>query len=215
MACLSGNARRDHTAAQLILFYRFKQRTEVALAKAFIALPLDELEEDRADDGAREDLQQHLGLAAADDALAIDQDAELLQAVDRLAMAGQPLVELLVIGRRRRGHEAQPVGTEFGDRLIDIVAAAGDVLNALALVALEVLLDLAAIVGAFIDGDANLAARACHGARMKAGMLARNIEEADLAEVEELLVPIGPPIHPTPEYVVGEMIDVVEPGALR
>ena len=40
----------------------------------------------------REDLQQHLGLAALDDALAVDQQAELAQPVDRLAVVGQALV---------------------------------------------------------------------------------------------------------------------------
>src|SRR5947208_17184217 len=45
-------------AAYLVELHRLEQRLEVALAEALVALPLDDLEEDRADGGLGEDLQQ-------------------------------------------------------------------------------------------------------------------------------------------------------------
>jgi hypothetical protein len=59
--------------------------------KPFVALALDELEEDRPDHGLGEDLQQDLGHAAVDDAFAVDQDAVFLHPVDRLVMAVHPV----------------------------------------------------------------------------------------------------------------------------
>src|SRR5205807_1040212 len=49
----------------------------------------------------------------------------------------------------------------------------------------------------------------------QAGELALDIEEPDLPEVEELLVEARPFIHEAAVHIVGEMIDVVEPDALR
>jgi hypothetical protein len=77
----------DDPAADLVFLDRFEQRPEVALAKAFITLALDELEEDRPDHGLGEDLQQDLGHAAVDHAFAVDQDAVFLHPVDRLVVA--------------------------------------------------------------------------------------------------------------------------------
>ena len=74
----------QHAPANLILLDRFEQRAEVALAEAVVAFALDELEEDRADHGFREDLEQDLRLAAIHHALAVDQDAMLCQLLQRL-----------------------------------------------------------------------------------------------------------------------------------
>src|SRR5512140_1472082 len=91
----------QYPTPDLVLLDRLEQGLEVALAKAVVALALDELEEDRADRIGREDLQQHLGLAAVDNALTVDQDAILPQARDVLAMLGQARVDLLEIGLGR------------------------------------------------------------------------------------------------------------------
>src|SRR5690606_16726636 len=99
----------EDAPADLVLLDRFEQRLEVALAEALVALPLDELEEDRADHGLREDLQQDLRHAAVHHALAVDEDAVLPQPLDRLLVAMHALVRLLVIGVRRAGHEFQAV----------------------------------------------------------------------------------------------------------
>ena len=90
----------QHAAPDLVFLDRFEQRLEIAFAKTVVALALDELEEDRPDRIGREDLQQHLGVAAIDHALAVDQDAVTLQPRDVLAMPGQPRIDLLEIGRR-------------------------------------------------------------------------------------------------------------------
>src|SRR3981189_3315778 len=91
----------QHAAANLIFLDRFEQRLEIALAKAIVALALDEFEEDRPDPIRRKYLQQQLGVAALDDAFAIDQDAVAPQPGDVLAMLRQPRVDLLKIGQGR------------------------------------------------------------------------------------------------------------------
>ena len=63
-----------------------KSASEVALAEAFVALALDELEEDRPDQRCREDLQQQPGLVAA--RVAVEQDAAPGEFRDRLAVTG-------------------------------------------------------------------------------------------------------------------------------
>src|SRR5574338_1731942 len=50
--------RTQHAAADLVAFQGFEEGLEVALAEAFVGLPLDELEEHRPQQGLREDLQQ-------------------------------------------------------------------------------------------------------------------------------------------------------------
>ena len=51
---------------------RFEQGLEVALAESVVALALDVFEEDRADGGLAEALEQHLREAAFDDPFPID-----------------------------------------------------------------------------------------------------------------------------------------------
>src|SRR5438270_3009345 len=80
--CSPLRLRREHAAADLVALDRFEQRPEIALAEAFIALALDDLEEDRADHGLGEDLQeQPLTLARR----AVDQDLVALEAGTVLA----------------------------------------------------------------------------------------------------------------------------------
>jgi len=59
---------RQHAAADLVFLDRLEKRLEVPLPESVVALPLDELEEDRPNDGLGEDLQEYLGGAAVDDA---------------------------------------------------------------------------------------------------------------------------------------------------
>jgi hypothetical protein len=79
---------------------------------------------------------------------------------------------------------------------------------------LQVLLDLALVVGGLVDGNADAAARAGQRARVQAGQLAFDVEEADLAEVEQLDVEVEPLVHVAAIDVVGEVIEVVEADAL-
>src|SRR6266436_5360380 len=135
----------QHAAADLVFLDRFEQRLEVAFAKTIVALALDELEEDRPDRVGGENLQEHLGVAAVDHAFAVDQNAVALQARDVLAMLRQPRIDLLEIGGGRRRHERQAGGAQGFDGLVDVLGAAGDVLDALAAIYVEIFLDLAGI----------------------------------------------------------------------
>jgi len=48
--------RLENSAADLVALDRLKERLEVAFAEALVTLPLDELEEDRTEQGLAEDL---------------------------------------------------------------------------------------------------------------------------------------------------------------
>src|ERR1700757_205279 len=50
----------EYATPDLVQLDRLEERPEVTLAEALVALALDDLEEDRSDDGGRENLQQHL-----------------------------------------------------------------------------------------------------------------------------------------------------------
>ena len=76
------------------------------------------------------------------------------------------------------------------------------------------LLDLATAAAALlVEGDADFAIGSSHGLGQQAGMFALDVEEADLAEVEQLLVVLCPVIHPPPVYIVGQVIDQFETAA--
>src|SRR5689334_6270728 len=87
-----------HSAADLVELDGFEERAEVAFAEAFVALALDDLEEDRPDDVLREDLQQHALVLLR---IAIDQDAALLELGERLLMPGHARGNSFVVGIRR------------------------------------------------------------------------------------------------------------------
>ena len=93
-----GLASPQHAAADLIGFDAFEQSAEIAFAEAFIALALDDLEEDRADRVLGEDLKQQASILVR---RAVDQDAIALQARHILAMPLDAIVQPLVIGVRR------------------------------------------------------------------------------------------------------------------
>ncbi len=96
------------------------------------------------------------------------------------------------------------------DRGVEVGRAERDVLDALAAVLLEVLLDLALLAGVLVDRDADLAVGAGHRARVQPGMLAGDVEVADLPEVEHPLVEAGPLVEPAAMHVVGQVVDVAE-----
>src|SRR5204862_60064 len=155
---------------RIVLFVRLQNGAE--LAEALVAFSLDDLEEDRTDDIAREDLQQHsLALLR----IAIDQDAAAAQLGERLPMAGHAGGEVLIIGVGRV-LERDPVPSQHVHRAVDVLGREGDVLDALAVILAQVLLDLALVVLRLVDRDADLAARTGHGARQEPGALALDVE---------------------------------------
>ena len=80
--------------------------------------------------------------------------------------------------------KASPRARRDSDRGVDVMAAAGHVLDALALVGVQVFLDLAAVVGGFVDRDADLAVRAGQGAGEQAGVFALDVEVADFRKLK-------------------------------
>src|SRR5258708_36676280 len=96
--------RGKDTPPDLIFLDRFKEGAEIAFTKAFIALALDKLEEDRPQHGAGENLQQQ-AVAAIFKALAIDQNATAFHPTKRFAGMRQTLRDLLLIVDGRRGHD--------------------------------------------------------------------------------------------------------------
>src|SRR3546814_11621217 len=84
-------------APNLVQFDRFEQRLKIAVAETLVPLALDDLEEDRPDHVLGEDLEQDAFVAD----IAVDQDAVLLQSLEILAVAGDALVDQLVIGLDR------------------------------------------------------------------------------------------------------------------
>src|SRR5207302_7062025 len=132
-----------------------EQRAEVALAEALVALPLDDLEEDRADDVAGEDLQQQpLALLG----IAVDQDAALAQLVQRLAVAGDAGADALIISVGRV-LESHAVPAQHVHRTVDVRGGERDVLDSLAVILAQVFLDLTLVVLRFVDRDADQADR--------------------------------------------------------
>src|SRR6266849_10911166 len=181
--------RVEHAAPDLVELDRFEEGTEIALAETLVALALDDLEEDRPDHRRGEDLQQQPGSRRR---RAIDQDAVAAQTLKILAMAGEARVHLLIIGVRHV-HEG------------DALAAQG----------LQVLGDLRALVGALVDGDADLAARAGHRLGAQARQLALDVEITHLAEIEEPLVEARPTLHTPLVDIVRKVVDGGEPDAGR
>ena len=109
-----------------------------------------------------------------------------------------------------------PLALQRVDRGVQVGRAQRDVLDALAVVHVQVLLDLAGLLVAFfVDRDADLAAGAGHGLALDAGDLALDVEVADLAEVEQPLVEVGPLGHAAAVHVVRQVVDVGQAVAGR
>src|SRR5207244_11372371 len=82
----------ENATLDLVELDRFEQRLEVAFAEAFVALPLDELEEDRAELVLGKDLQQQRA------GFAVDENLPFFQFNDVFPMAGDALVDEVVVG---------------------------------------------------------------------------------------------------------------------
>ena len=200
----------QHAAADLVELDRFEQGLEVALAEALVALALDDLEEDRADHVLGEDLQQQ---PAALGRRAVDQDAVGLQPLQVLAVARQARVELLVIGVGH-GLELHALALERLDRVVDVVGAERDVLDALAVIVLRnsSIWDWSSWLS--FSGMRILPHGLVMALDIRPGLLALDVEVADLAEIEEALVEVGPSRHVAAMDVVRQVVDVGEADAL-
>src|SRR5690348_5122808 len=128
----------QHPASHLVALDRFEQGLEVAFAETFVALALDDLEEDRADAVLGEDLQQqflfrfHVG---------VDQDLVLRQPRHVLAMVrhAQAVPSEIGIGRMR---DSAPAPRHLSPRREKSAVKEANVLKAPALVPVEESFDL-------------------------------------------------------------------------
>lgn len=133
---------------------------------------------------------------------------------DVLAVVGQALVDQVEIGVDGV-LEHHAAGLHALDGAVDVGRAERDVLDALAAVEVQVFRDLALVVAALVDRDADLAAGAGHGLGLEAGQLAFDVEIAHLAEVEEALVELRPLLHAAAEDVVRQVVDLGQAVADR
>ncbi len=128
-------------------------------------------------------------------------------------MAGDAAFELLIIGVGRilERDTALAHGLDGGE---DVVRAERDVLDTLAAVVAQELLDLGMIVPALVQGNADLAAGTGHGLGDEARLgCLLDIEIADFAEVEDALVELGPPGHLAAMDVVRQVVEIGEAEA--
>src|SRR6185503_10603812 len=125
-----GRFMSQHSSAYLVELDRFEQRLEVAFAEAFVALALNDLEEDRADDVLREDLQQQSFALLR---IAVEQDTALAQLFEILAVAADARVHPFVISIGRV-LELHTLGAQHVDRVDNVRRTEHDVLNALAVI---------------------------------------------------------------------------------
>ena len=120
-------------------------------------------------------------------AAAVDEDAPLAQLFDVLVVTGDAAVDAFVVGLGRV-LERDAAAAQHVDGAVDVVGRQRDVLDALAAVLAQVFLDLRLVVLRLVDRDADLAAGAGQRAREQPGLLAFDVEVADLAEVEQRFV---------------------------
>ncbi len=80
-----------------------------------------------------------------------------------MAVAWKPLVDQVEIGVRAV-LEADSVGSELVDGCEDVVRRQCDMLDSLALIFLQELLDLAVLVLGFVQWNPDLVVGSCHGA---------------------------------------------------
>ena len=88
-------------------------------------------------------------------------------------------------------------------------------LDAFAMIKIEVFRDLGFVVGGLVDRDTDLAARGSHGLRFQPGQPAFDIEVTHLAEIEQVFVELGPFLHAPTMHVVGQVIDIGQAVANR
>ena len=124
-------------------------------------------------------------------------------------MAGQALVNEVEIGVDRvlELHAARPQPV---DGVEDVVGRQRDMLDALALVGAQELLDLAVFVLAFVQRDADLPVGRGHRFGKQPGRLALDVEMADLAEVEDAFVKCRPMRHAAAVHIMGQVIERVQ-----
>ena len=88
-------------------------------------------------------------------------------------------------------------------------------LDALAAIGVEIFLDLAGLACVLVDRNPNFSVRAGQRAREQARGAAFDVEEADLAEIEQLCVKASPDVHAAAMDVMGEVIEIEQARSRR
>ena len=158
---------------------------------------MNELKEDRAELVFAKNLQQQRAL------FAVHQHLAPVQLGHVLAVAGDALVNQLVV-RVHRVQQLDALAAHHVNSGHQVATAHGDVLNALAVVAVKIFLNLPGfLVAFFIDGNANFAAGAGHGFAFYARDLAFDVKVTHFPKVKQPLVKTSPLVHAATVDVVG------------
>jgi hypothetical protein len=162
---------------------------------------LDDLDEDRAHEVAREDLQEVAALVA------VDEHVVVLDAGVVFGDARHPVEDLGVVVVLDVEKLDLVRALELVEGAEDVARREGEVLNPGALVLLQVLVDLRLLLVGLVDGDAELPAGRAQRVGREARERPADVEVAHLAEVEDRLIEVCPVLHGALVDVVGEVID--------
>jgi hypothetical protein len=194
----------------LFSFYGFEEGFEVAFAEAAAAFALDDLVEDGGAvfDRAGEDLE-HVALVVA-----VDEDAEFFEFADGLVDLADAAFELGVVGVGD-GEEVDTLLLHCRDGGENVVSGQCHVLDAGALVEVEVLLDLrlAAAFGGLVDGELDVAVAVGHDLRHEGGVLGGDVVVVEVLierEAHHFGVEVDPLVHGVPADVADDVVDVEE-----
>ncbi len=124
-------------------------------------------------------------------------------------MAGEALIHQFIIGFDRILQPDAACAQSF-DRIVDVAAGHGQMLDAFAMILPDELFNLAVVVLAFVQRDADRMIRGDHGLTEQTGRLALDVEIFLLLEIEEGAVKFAPDAHLSPADIVGQVIEQVQ-----
>ncbi len=128
-------------------------------------------------------------------------------------MTGDALVDQFVIGLDGV-LQLHATRAQLLHRLVDIGGGEREVLDAFAVVIADEFLDLALVILALVQRDADRAIRRDHRLAEQARRLALDVEILLLLEAEELVVEGRPHAHLAALHIVGEVVEQVEPDII-
>ena len=204
---LQASSASQHAAADLVALQRLEQRLEVAFAEAVVALALDELEEHRAE-------QRSARRSAAAGAAGRPRScrragcrAPAARPPARRGRAGAPRASRSRCRWARSSAARRPSAacrpSSSRSSLNSAMCWMPSPLNCIRNSSIWP----AALPGFLVERDADHAVGRGHRLGGQAGVFALDVEVADLAEVEQLLVEAGPVRHAAAVDVVRQVVD--------
>lgn len=97
-------------------------------------------------------------MSTVDDTFAVDEDAVFFHFFDGFLVIFDAAAAFVVVVIGRGRHEGDSAVCDGVGCVVDVVASDGDMLDSFSFVFFEEFLDLALVVGAFVEGDADFAA---------------------------------------------------------